>query len=104
MFLVGEGGADRGVRDSGVHQSGLGRGRGVGALLALWTACLDSNPSSATCQPSDLLLLLISLCLSFLLCKMGDKNSIYQEFAGGSGVRTLDFHCCGPGSIPTQGN
>ena len=77
MFLVGEAGAERGVRDSGAYQRGQGWGRGpsppspdreVGGKAGFADSLPDSNPSSATCQPSDLLQLLISLCLSFLLC------------------------------------
>ena len=33
----------------GFTRAGWVGDEGGGALLALWTACLDSNPSSATC-------------------------------------------------------
>ena len=96
-------GLTRGARVGDGGPSPPSPDREVGGKAGFADSLPASNPSSATCQPSDLLQFLISLCLSFLLCKMEDKNSSYRELPGGPWVRTLDFHCCGPGLIPSRG-
>ena len=39
----------------------------------------------------------------FMLGWQGGVINVFWEFPGGPVVRTLGFHCYGPGSIPGQG-
>ena len=71
--------------------------------LALRTACrtqIPALPPASQVIFSNYSFLCVSVSSSV---KMEDKNSSYREFPGGSWVRTLDFHCCGPGLIPSRG-